>query len=158
MNRDKKLEQWAKKEIKNKISFLIIPDGNNGYVAFGKYHISPLSGLYLVTLIDREVHTFLNKRSAISWCVAHHNRKGMLARNIIALDKRKQLLSNDVYHSKVISDRSKDINFKETIATKMQPKVDALRQLNAELEKCINSAKYLQIKGFPNETPRTSRA
>lgn len=157
MNKQQKLEKWAKKEITRTLNFLIIPDDDNGYVAFGKYHIQPQLGLYLVTFLDRPIHTFLNKRSAISWCVAHRNRNGLLANTILTLDKKKQLLNNDIHYSRVISDKSKNFSFKENIAIKIQPKVDALKQLNVELEKCINLAKYLQIKGFPNETPRTSR-
>ena len=157
MNKQQKLEKWAKREITQKLNFLIIPDGNEGYVAFGKYHIQPQLGLHLVSVNDRPIHAFLNKRSAISWCIAHRNRKGSLANTILSLDKRKQLLNNDIHYSRIISDKSKNFSFKENIAIKTQPKVDALKQLNLELEKCINLAKYLQIKGFPNETPRTSR-
>lgn len=157
MTRQQKLEKWAKKEITRKLNFLIIPDGADGYVAFGKYHIQPQSGVYLVTIVDRPIHTFLNKRSAISWCIAHRSSNNLLANTIMSLDKKKQLLSNDIHHSRVISDKSKSFSFKENIAIKTQPKVDALKQLNLELEKCINLAKYLQIKGFPNETSRTSR-
>jgi hypothetical protein len=158
MNKQQKLERWAKKEIKRTINFLIIPDDSNGFIAFGKYHIQPLNGLYQVNLMDREMHTFVNKRSAISWCVAHHNKKTRLANTILTLDRKKQLLNNDIQYSRIVCDRSKNVDFKETVTIKMQPKIDALTQLNVELEKCINSAKYLQIKGFPNETPRTSRA
>lgn len=157
MNKQQKLEKWAKKEITRKLNFLIIPDSQNGYVAFGKYHIQPQLGLFLVSFMDRPIHTFLNKRSAISWCIAHRNCNNVLANTILTLDRKKQMLNNDIHHSRVIHDRSKNPDFKETIATKMQPKIDALSQLNIELEKCINLAKYLQIKGFPNETPRTSR-
>ena len=158
MNKQQKLEKWAKKEITRTLNFLIIPDDQDGFVAFGKYHIQPQLGLYLVSFLDRPVHNFLNKRSAISWCVAHRNRNAKLANTIMSLDKKKQMLSNDIQYSRVVIDRSKNHAFKENIATKIQPKVDALKQLNIELEKCINLAKYLQIKGFPNETPRTSRA
>lgn len=158
MDKNKKLERWAKKEISRTLNFLIIPDDTNGYIAFGKYHIQPDSGRYSVTLVNRLVHVFLNKRSAISWCVAHHNRRSVLASTILNLDKKKQLLNNDINFSQTLHDRSKNLDFRENIKIKIQPKVDALKQLNLELEKCINSAKYVQIKGFPNETPRTSRA
>lgn len=157
MNQQQKVERWAKKEIKRTLNFLIMPDDHNGFIAFGKYHIVPVDDKYQVSLLNNVFHSFINKRSAISWCVAHHNRKVPLANTILALDQKKQLLSNEISHSRVLQDRTKNAVFKETMATKIQPKVDALSQLNIELEKCINLAKYLQIKGFPNETPRTSR-
>ena len=48
--------------------------------------------------------------------------------------------------------------FQEIVETKIQPELDAVAGVRAELEKCINSAKYLQLRGFSNETARTSRA
>jgi hypothetical protein len=38
---------------------------------------------------------------------------------------------------------------------KLQPKIDQYNSVTAELEKCVNQAKYMQIKGFNNETART---
>ena len=35
---------------------------------------------------------------------------------------------------------------------KIQPKIDLYQAVNQELEKCVNQAKYLQIRGFNNET------
>jgi len=32
-----------------------------------------------------------------------------------------------------------------------------MEAVDAELEKCLNSAKYIQIRGFTNETARTGR-
>ena len=46
-------------------------------------------------------------------------------------------------------------SFYEIINMKLQPKIDQYNSVTAELEKCVNQAKYMQIKGFNNETART---
>jgi hypothetical protein len=38
--------------------------------------------------------------------------------------------------------------FREMVRTKLAPKIENLTLLNQELEKCLNSAKYLQLRGF----------
>ena len=38
MIRSEKLERFATKEIQSLAGKLIVPDGKNGYNAFGKYH------------------------------------------------------------------------------------------------------------------------
>jgi hypothetical protein len=48
--------------------------------------------------------------------------------------------------------RGRHEDFYETVNTKIQPKQAVLDSVQAEIEKCINSAKYLQLRGFSNET------
>ena len=54
--------------------------------------------------------------------------------------------------------KSRSIEFQEIVETKIQPELDAVAGVRAELEKCIALAKYIQIQGFLNETARTSRS
>jgi hypothetical protein len=62
----------------------------------------------------------------------------------------------DLYVTRSQADRTRNEGFAEVVLTKLQPKVERLSWLNNELEKCLNSAKYLQLRGFQNETARTS--
>ena len=50
---------------------------------------------------------------------------------------------------------TEDFSNEEIINMKLQPKIDQYNSVTAELEKCVNQAKYMQIKGFNNETART---
>lgn len=84
-----------------------------------------------------------------------HNRLN-LAQNIKILDQKKQILEADIYCRRTTAERGKTQDFYETVNTKIQPKLDRYNSLTAELEKCLNSAKYLQIRGFNNETARPS--
>jgi hypothetical protein len=155
MNQEQKLERFAEKELLRNINNLIIDDNQGGYIAFGKYQIEPVEKGFCVNTWDKTVHCFANKRSAISYCIADKVGNYNLARNIMVLDHKKQILEADIHCRKTKATRSRTQDFYETVNTKIQPKVDQYNSLSAELEKCINSAKYIQIRGFYNETART---
>lgn len=158
MNEEQKLEKWAERELKRNLAHLIVSDDDGGFIAFGKYHIGPAKIGFTVSTFSTEIHTFMNKRHAISWCVADHNDQIMLAHRIKALDEKKQILSADLQVRRLLSENGRTDGFCEVVSMKIQPKIETLNMLNSELEKCMSLAKYLQIKGFTNETARTSRA
>jgi len=156
MNKQQKLEKWAEKEIKRNLDHMIVNDDNGGYVAFGKYHLEPQTHGVQVSTWDRTIHVFANKRTALSWCVADKYNQFSVANNILVLDRKKQLLAADIHCRRGMAERGRTSLFYETVNTKIEPKVAQYNSVNAELEKCINSAKYMQIRGFNNETARTS--
>jgi hypothetical protein len=153
----KKLEQFATKEIQRLTGSLIVSDGNNGYNAFGQYHVIPRSDHVAVSIKNRDSITFGSKRSAISWCVADHLNQHALARSIHLLDNKKHSLAADIQCRRALAERSHSQDFYESVTTKIQSKVEYYNTLSHELEKCINSAKYWQIRGFSNETERPGR-
>ena len=110
---------------------------------FGRYQIEPADVGVTVTTLDDTIHHFGSKRSAVSWCVA---------------DKQNNIntLSSDIQCRKAQADRGKTQEFYEIVNTKIQPKIAQQASVTAELEKCIKMAKYMQIRGFNNETARTS--
>ena len=157
MNKTQKLEKFADREIKNLQDKLIVPDGRGGYTAFGKYHIVPKKEHVVVYVKDQETLEFGNKRTAMSWCVADRLQKYSLARNIHNLDNKRRSLAADIHCRQQIAKQSRSADFSESVNTKVQRKLDYINVLESELEKCLNSAKYWQLKGFANETARTGR-
>ena len=157
MIQHKKLEQFATKELQSLTAKLIVSDGKNGYNAFGKYHVVPNLHNVTVGIKNRDSLTFGSKRSAISWCVADHLNQHALARSIHLLDNKKHSLAADIQCRQALAERSHSQDFYESVTTKIQSKVDYYNALTNELEKCINSAKYWQIRGFSNETERPGR-
>jgi len=158
MNPDQKLEQWAERVLKQNLDQAILPDDDNGYVAFGKYHIQPgRSGVSVSTWADK-IHCFMNKRHAITWCILDHKGNYSMANRMIVLDSKKQTISNDTNTRRFVGERMRDPDLRETVQLKISTKLQTLTAVNLELDKCINYAKYLQTKGFINETARTSRA
>jgi outer membrane murein-binding lipoprotein Lpp len=149
---EQKLERWAQREISRNLKHMIVDDESGAYVAFGHYHLEPCDAGYSVSTWDRLIHTFSNKRTAISWCVADKYHQYNLANNIQTLDSKRQQLASDIYCRRANAQQGRTEDFYETVNTKIQPKQELLDSVTAELEKCINSAKYLQLRGFSNET------
>lgn len=157
MTREQKLERWAEREVRRNIHNMIVDDESGGYVAFGRYHLRPAQQTFEVyTPGGNLIGSFSNKRTAISWCVADKYNQLKLAQNIRVLDIKKQALSADIYCRRQLAERSRDNGFSEVVLTKLQPKVQQHTWVDQELEKCLNSAKYIQLRGFQNEIARTS--
>jgi len=154
MNTEQKIEQWAEREIGRNLHKMIIDDQAGGYVVFGKYYIKSKENKFAVETWDREIHKFANKRTAISWCIADRVNHLNLAIQILNLDRKQQILEADINTRKTLGNRGRTEDFAEIVHTKIQTKIDQHTMVMAELEKCINSAKYIQIRGFNNETAR----
>ena len=154
MNQEQKLERWAEREIQRNLDKMILSDEQGGYVAFGKYLIEPQDTGYSVSTWDRTVHCFANKRTALSYCIADKINHINLANQILNLDRKQQILANDINSRTTAGNRGRSEDFYEIVNTKIQPKIARHEMVKAELEKCINSAKYIQIRGFNNETAR----
>jgi hypothetical protein len=157
MNKQKKLEEFAAREIANLSSKLIVDDGHGGIIAFGKYNIIPADYEFRVETKNQNTLKFSTKKIAISWCIADQHNQYNLARNILTLDAKKHSLAADIHCRQALANRSNREDFYECVSTKIQSKIDYLSALDAELEKCLISAKYMQIRGFSNETARTGR-
>jgi len=158
MNSEEKLERFAEREFRKNLHNIILDDDEGGWIAFGKYKISPAGLDFTVETTDNYVSRFTSKRTAISWCVADRFHQYKLANEILNLDNKKRLTSADIQTRQATARNSRSENFAEIVETKIQPKIEMLKSVSAELEKCVNSAKYLQLRGFSNETARTSRA
>jgi hypothetical protein len=156
MNQEQKLERWAIQELKLTIDQTIFDDNKGGWIAFGRYHIIPADAVFDVWRNDSFIASFGSKRSSLSWCIADNKNQTHLAQQIKTLDQKKQLIENDIVCRSGMRKRSKSPETREIIKTKLEPKIALNSVITAELEKCISSAKYIQLRGFSNETARTS--
>lgn len=155
MNREQKLERFATQQLQKNIDNLVIPDDDGNHIAFGRYLIKaePL-GCRVYDNNEELLGSFSNRRTAMSYCVADKFRRYKLAAHIKTLDNKRQILINDIATHRGLADRSRNAGFREIVMTKLAPKTIQLRAVENELEKCVISAKYLQLKGFQNETAR----
>ena len=133
---------------------VIVPDGS-GYMAFGRYHIQSLDGVYEVTKYQLVCGHFTSLRGAISWCIADKYNQHRLRSDIHRLEKQKLMLQSDFKVRSALAKRSK--NSHDGIDAKLETRQYQLAQIEFQLDKCINQAKYWQIRGFNNETQRTGR-
>ena len=155
MTKQDKLERFAERELKRNIDSLILDDGEGCIIAFGRYYIEPIDTRFQVSTWDKAVHCFASKKTAMAWCIADKYKHYNLSSMILVLDRKKQSLAADIYCRRVLGERGKTESFYEIINMKIQPKIDLYSSVVSELEKCVNQAKYMQIRGFNNETART---
>jgi hypothetical protein len=134
---------------------LIIQTDSDHHLVFGSYVLNKTSqGIDLFSPSGDFVCRFGNQRSALSFCIAEKFRRYNLAAQIRNLDAKHTHLTNDIACRQAMAENSDRSTFKELVHTKISTKIHQRRAVANELEKCINLAKYLQIKGFQNETAR----
>ena len=151
-----KLEKLISSDLKDLELNSIIPDGA-GVLAFGKYSIQPNDHEFVCVKESIKVGTFTSRKVALSWCIADKYRQHSLSHQIQELDKKRSALSSDIDVRSRIANRSKDASLYNCVENKLESKREKLLRLNLELDKCINLAKYWQIRGFNNEISRTGR-
>jgi len=158
MIKDQEFERWVQQEFTQMLPMLVWRNEDGDFEAFGKYHIIPQKPGYRVFVNDDEQGFFNSTRSAISWCVADKYNKLNLARDLLKFDNMLANISNDIFVRAGVANKTKDYNVKQNIETKLEPKILQKRELEYQLTKCVNRAKYLQQKGFENEASRPGSA
>jgi len=153
MKTSQKLAELVQRELPQLLNQIIIDDGGK-YRAFGIYVIESSSHGYTVTRRDHAIGTFSSSKSALAWCIADRNNQLNLAREIQNLDFTLVRLRNDIQIRGSIAKTSRG-QLWETAHVKAAQRYEHSRHIENELTKCINSAKYQQLRGFNNETART---
>jgi hypothetical protein len=153
MKTSQKLAELVQRELPQLLNQIIIDDGGK-YRAYGIYVIESSSHGYTVTRRDHAIGTFSSSKSALAWCIADRNNQLNLAREIQNLDFTLVRLRNDIQIRGSIAKTSRG-QLWETAHVKTAQRYEHSRHIENELTKCINSAKYQQLRGFNNETART---
>jgi hypothetical protein len=92
----------------------------------------------------------------MSWCIADKYGKLDLATAIVTLDQQRYTILNNVKVRQHLAKKIQDPVRKEIVELKIANKKTGLVQIENQLTKCVNLAKYWQIKGFNcDETART---
>jgi hypothetical protein len=152
-------DRIMRQEFPDVVTNLIYRDDDGTYRVFDRYSIVKENTKYRVYCSASDVGLFSSTKSALSWCIADKYRAYNLARDIAELDTKLSALTSDITARANLADRSTNVEFRETIETKLETKLIKKKQVEAQLSKCINWAKYTQQqKGFNNETVRTSRS
>lgn len=154
MKPEERLVSLVRQELQTLESAVIIPE-EQGYRAFGSYTIKPQKHHTEVWKSQDKVADFGTTRSAISWCIADKHHQYALAQQIIDLDQRSKWSQETITQRNSLATRSRNSEFQSLIQTKLQHRKTQKRQIDAELEKCIKRTKYLQYRGFTNDTQRT---
>jgi hypothetical protein len=156
--KDQELEAWVRSELRTVMPNFIWRNDSGDYELFGRYRIVSNRPGYTVYCAANAVGEFSSTRTAVSWCVADKYRNYNLARDILRTDNRLGAISNDIFVRMGVASRSKRAEFRESIDTKLETKIIRRKELEQQLSKYVNLAKYLQQRGFDNETARSGRA
>jgi hypothetical protein len=151
------LTKLFRKEFPDTFTNLIWQNEDGEYEVFDRYTITPEKHGFRVSCSATDVGLFSTTKTALSWCIADKYTHYNLARDILTLDNKLSSLISDISTRANLADRSKQPLFRETIETKLETKIIHKKQVEQELTKCVNYAKYCQQRGFNNETVRTGR-
>lgn len=157
MKQDQEFERMFRQEFKAIVPNLIWQNDNGVYEVFGKYRIIPQHPGYQVCCSATEVGTFYSTRTALSWCIADKYQAYNLARDLLVVDTTLHGIIQDITTRSAVAERSKNFEFRDSVGTKLETKIIHKKQLENQLAKCVNWAKYIQQRGFENETARTGR-
>ena len=155
---EREAERLFRREIQDLTPNAIWQNDNGVYEVFGKYKIIPEKSGYRVFCSATEVGKFSSTRSALSWCIADKHKAFDTARELLQIDNKLAYLTNDIATRAGIGDRSQNPVLKETILTKLESKIIHKKYLENQLTKCVRWAKYVQQRGFEDETQRIGRS
>jgi hypothetical protein len=155
--RDQAFDQLIRNELKDIMANLIWFNDDGEYEVFGYYKIIPMNPGYDVWIHATHAGHFNSTRTALSWCIADKYKNYNLARELLNLDNWLNNLKNDIFVRAAVANKTQSFQLKDNIETKLEPKIIKKKELEIALANCVNSAKYLQQRGFANETARTSR-
>jgi len=151
-----RLEHMLKPEWEEAEKNAIIQNGT-GYNVFGKFKIQREEHGVTVWFNQYQIHWFSSTKSAVSWCVAEKYNKFDLSREIARADEDTFRLLNDVAISQELLPTIHDRERRSIVRHKLEHKQTQLQQAQERLTKCVNLAKYFQIRGFNDELARTRR-
>ena len=157
MKNDQEVTRLLQKEFPDILPNAIWQNDDGSYSVFGKYTIMRESSGFRVYCSATDVGIFSSTRTALSWCVADKYRAFTTARELHEIDQKITNLTNDIAVRAAIADRSQRWEFSDTIGVKLESKIIKKKQLENQLAKCVNWAKYTQQRGFNNETQRIGR-
>ena len=157
MTHAQEFERLLHKEFRDVMPNTIWKNDNGVYSVFGHYQIVPEKVGYRVFCAATDVGLFQTTKTALSWCIADKYKAYNLARELLTIDTKLNGLVHDINTRAALAERSKNFEFRDSVGTKLETKIIHKKQLENQLAKKVNWAKYIQQQGFNNETARTGR-
>lgn len=159
MNQEEKVYLKLKKFLeidaeKIRDSSMLGADGK--YLLFGIYEMH-VNKDHTMVLKHATEHRFSDKKTAFSWCIADKNNQWNLASDILLLDRARSDIYDDLVVRSAIHRKISDPDRYEAVELKIKERKRRFNEVSQRLTKCINLAKYWQLKGFNNETSRPER-
>ena len=123
-------------------------------MAFADYEIVRESAdEYSIYRNDYLVQTCSTCRIALTYCILDKNKMLLDAKNLVVLEDKILGRQNEMMHYRHVASSPKTDDFRrEVVLTRLQSAKADYQNLQKQLTKSINVAKYCQQKGFENET------
>jgi len=151
------IERVFRQEFRDLMPNVIWQNDDGVYEVFGRYRIQPEATGFRVFCSATDVGIFSNTKTALSWCIADKNCSYNTARELLETDRKLSTITSDIATRAAMGDRSRDPVLRETILTKLESKIIHKKHLENQLSKYVGWAKYVQQRGFEDETARTGR-
>jgi|688.fasta_scaffold369783_2 hypothetical protein len=131
---------------------------DRGFLVFDKYRIIDSDGIVQVLCRENLISNFTSKKTALSWCILDKFNQVIKAQEILELDSKRQQIQADLSVKQKLYKHYSDPVIRDSVAAKISQKEQLLFFINSRLEKCVNVAKYWQLKGFNDEIARTKHS
>ena len=154
---EREVERAFRQEFRDLMPNVIWQSDDGVYQVFGRYRIHQEAQGFRVFCSATDVGLFSTTRTALSWCIADKNCAYNTAQEIFTTDRKLSALTADIETRAAIGDRSRNPDLREIIMTKLASKIIHKKMLENQLSKCVTWAKYVQQRGFEDETARTGR-
>jgi hypothetical protein len=125
----------------------IWPIGNLGYI-IGHYRILNNKGEWQVRTFDNTlIHAFTEKLSAVFYVLCETTKRYKLSGSLLSADHTVGRLRNDIAHYQASARRAKvnkQYDSFDIAVARLQEATLQLRTANTELQKSLNTAKYIK--------------
>ena len=150
-----KLEKFAIREMDHLAGIFMIKDDVGGYVMYDRYHLTPVPGrrTWQVVKFDQIIGEFETKRLAGAWCIADYYRQYKLEHELFFFNSEYMKVCTKIDQAR--AGLSRDPERRDMQIARIMRDKDYKRHLENALDKLVSSAKYIQLRGFSNETERS---
>lgn len=146
------LEKLAKEHLINNPNAIMRVD--ESILAFGRYTITKGAEGYQINRGITPTAKACTGRVALSWCIADKYGKNNLAYDLLSLDADIFRIQQDINVYKYQLNKALDRERQFILNDRLTESLARLKYKKDLLDKCLNSAKYWQEKGFYDETAR----
>lgn len=146
-----KFINFAKKELIKLQNSLILRDQKKVHL-FNRYKIYKAKLKYWAQTPGTDPLSFPSLKTAASWCVADNAKQQILAQEIYRLSTRSLQLAESIRTRYEILNITNSNTMRQHIEAKIFHRKNEKHTVDCHLEKCVIQAKYIQFKGFNNDT------
>lgn len=134
---------------------MIFDLGGGVYEFFGKYKVIEDEWITVHRYRDSRIVQFSKLRTAVAWVTIDSRNNFMLSNRVLELEVKLTGLDVEIANHRELINRGPDLEKLLVYKAKLGKEVHERKQIQAELDKYITTAKLWQLKEIDNATKRT---